>query len=189
MKRISIFTIVALITFFIGVASISLLAFRYSQYFGEAPSGVETRILPTTIGEVPAEASPEEKAVRIAEEFIARNGYTDVPADRNNISYETVEFADDIDELLEARANTLERKAYGILFRGSGTRMGKEGWTVVFRSKNISDDFYRSICLTKGKKVTKENHPIGRAVTMDANFQDLLVEHKTFPLKNVDKQL
>jgi len=194
MKRFSIYTIVALVTFFIGIAIAAICAIRYSQSFAEteSPLTVESKITTqakvTSKTETPIEELPEAKAVRIAEEFVAQNGYTDLPADKDKIAHETVEFSRNLDELLKFRANTLERKAYGILYKATGTKMGKKGWTVVFREKNISDDFYKSISRETGKKITRENYLIGRAVTMDANFENLLVEHKTFPLQNVDKK-
>jgi hypothetical protein len=194
MKRFSIYTIVAFVTFFFGITIAAIFAIRYSQPFAETESALtvenqiatETKIASKL--ETPVEELPEAKAVRIAEEFVARNGYTDLPADKDKIAHETVEFSRNLDELLKLRANTLERKAYGILYKATGTKMGEKGWTVVFQSKGISDDFYKSISRGTGKKITRENYPIGRAVTMDANFENLLVEHKTFPLQNVEKK-
>jgi hypothetical protein len=125
--------------------------------------------------------TPEAKAVRLAEEFIRQNGYTDAPADKNNLSHETIEYFDDVDELLKQRRDTLEPKAYGVLTEGRGS---KKGWTVVFRhSKKIRDNF-------KVKdKLVGNPEKAGRAVTMNENFQNLLVEHKDFWLKKVDKKL
>lgn len=123
----------------------------------------------------------EEKAIRLAEEFIARNGYTDAPADKDNLSHETVEFYDDIDELLKRRRETLEAKAYSVLPHGRG---GQKGWTVVFRySQKFRDNF-------KAKDNPASNREkTGRAVTMNENFQNLLVEHKDFLLDKIEKKL
>jgi len=117
----------------------------------------------------------EEKAVRLAEEFIKRNGYTDTPADKDNLAHETVEFYDNIDELLEQRKNTLEKKAFGIFFQG---KHNEKGWTVAFRYnkkqlKDLSD---------------KEYNSLGRSVTMDENFENLRVEHQSLFLQKVDKK-
>ncbi len=195
MKRYSIFTIVSLVIFFVGIIVVAFLTIRYSQSFNKNESAViAKKEIPTETAanskiETSLEDLSEAKAVRIAEEFIAQNGYTDLPADKNKLSHETVEFADNLDELLKSRANTLERKAYGILYKTTGTKMGQKGWTVVFQSKNISEDYYKSISQQFGKKITEENYLIGRAVTIDENFQNLLLEHKDFPLQNVDKKL
>lgn len=195
MKRFSIYTVVALATFFVGIVIATIFAIIYSQSFAETENvialesqiPIETKTV--TKPETPVEELPEARAVRVAEEFVVQNGYTDSPADKSKIAHETVEFARNLDELLKMRANTLERKAYGILYKATGTKMGEKGWTVVFREKNVSDDYYKSISQSTGKKITRENYPIGRAVTMDTNFQNLLVEHKVFPLQNVDKKL
>ena len=195
MKRFSTYTIFALTTFFTGIAIVAIFTIRYSQTFAQTENvkAVESRVPTETKAdgktETQIEELPEAKAIRIAEEFVAQNGYTDLPADKSKIAHETVEFARNLDELLKMRADTLERKAYGILYKATGTKMGEKGWTVVFREKNVSDDYYKSISQSTGKKITRENFPIGRAVTMNANFENLLVEHKVFPLQNVDKKL
>jgi hypothetical protein len=184
-----------IVAFFIGVGFVVILAIRYSQPTtkNEGDEVVKNPIIEETKENSKAQKfvveSPEAKAVRIAEDFIVQNGYTDLPADKNKITYETVEFAQNLEELLKERANTLERKAYGILYKGSGTKMGKKGWTIVFQYKNLSEDYYKSLSKAFNKKITKENYPLGRAVTMDENYQNLIVEHKDFPLQNVDKKL
>lgn len=185
--------IVVLMTVGFG-ATVTFFAIRYSQSQTSriSESAIKDRLVAETETVTPAISPtelPEAKAIRIAEEFVAQNGYTNLPVDKDKIVYETVEFGNNLDELLKFRANTLEHKAYGILYKATGTKMGEKGWTVVFQSINVSDDYYKSISRQSGKQVTRENHPIGRAVTMDANFQNLLMEHKTFPLQNVDKKL
>lgn len=195
MKRFSIYTIIASATFCIGIVVATIFAICYSQSVYQTKSAIAaedptpTKIKVISKTETQADESPEAKAIRIAEEFVVRNGYTDLPADKNKLTGETVEFARNTNELLKMRADTLERKAYGILYEATGTKTGEKGWTVVFREKNVSDDYYKLISQSTGKKITRENSPIGRAVTMDANFENLLVEHKVFPLQNVDKNL
>lgn len=182
-------------TFFVGIFFIVLFSDYQKKSIDKASS--ENLVKATENKESPVNyetidsfnESSEAKAIRVAEEFIAENGYTDLPANRSKLSHETVEFYKNIDELLQERANTLERKAYGVLYGGSGTKIGKKGWTIAFRYKNLSDDYYKSLSREFGKKITKESHPLGRTVTMDENFQNLLVEHKDFPLLNVDKKL
>jgi hypothetical protein len=78
---------------------------------------------------------------------------------------------------LKARFNTLEPKAFGILYNGKKGKKSK-GWTVVFRYnksylKELSDKDYETL---------------GRAVTMNKNFENLLVEHKNIILEMVDKK-
>jgi hypothetical protein len=138
----------------------------------------------TTAVETPKIESPEEKAVRLAEEFIRRNGYTTAPADKNNLSYETVEYSDSVDDLLKQRYNTLEAKAYGVFYRG---RLGDEkGWTVIFR---YTAKVVKELEKLPNSKLVSNPKLTGRAVTMNGNFQNLLVEHKDFFLDKVDKKL
>ena len=173
MRRLTVRFVVAVLAFIIGVGVTSVCLYRRAR-----PVEVAEHTNPGRAPESPAaataaeherqaEESPEAKAVRLAEEFIARNGYTDLPPERGNLSYETVEWGPNDEEMLRQRRDTLGRKAYGIRYGG---RLGAEGgWTVVFR--------YR-----KGGNMT------GRAVTMNKDFQNLLVEHKDFFLAKVDKK-
>ncbi|MBC7930254.1 MAG: hypothetical protein H7Z38_06750 [Rubrivivax sp.] len=175
MKSFGIRLAVALVTFVVGVG---LTLFWLSR---TTPPAVVTT---TTVYEETyitlekcdfgateqAVETPEAKAVRIAEQFIARNGYTDLPPEMINLAYENIEWEDSIDEMLKSRHNTLERKAYGIRYSG---KMNGPGWVVAFRHR---------------KNYGKEFIGVGRAVTMDENFENLLVEHKSFPLANVHKK-
>lgn len=115
----------------------------------------------------------EEKAVRLAEEFIRRNGYTDAPADRENLTKESIEWESDTGRMLAARKNTLEAKAYGV---SEGGRRSDKGWTVVFRH-------------TWSKVDGKQNLKTGRAVTMDENFNKMMLEHVEFFLDKIKKKL
>jgi hypothetical protein len=72
----------------------------------------------------------EAEAIRLAEQFIAQNGYTDLPPDRSELAYETIEWESNVDEILRGRRDTLERKAYGLV---RGRKGSAPGWTVVFR--------------------------------------------------------
>lgn len=118
--------------------------------------------------------TPEQKAVRLAEDFIKRNGYTNEPADKDNLSYESIEKSANTDKLLKSRKNSLESKAFAIL-------PNKKGWTVVFRyNKNYLDEIYQ-------KDSVDKYDTLGRAVTMDKNFENLRVEHKSILLKNLKK--
>jgi hypothetical protein len=145
-----------------------------------SPAVIETARTPDE--SIKTETS-EEKAVRLAEEFIARNGYTDAPADKNNLSHETVEFYRNTEELLKSRHNTLEPKAYGVYHHGRGN---EKGWTVVFRysGKVIAEIEKLTNSALKGNPTLS-----GRAVTMNENFENLLVEHKDYGLGYAEKKL
>lgn len=124
--------------------------------------------------------TPEQKAVRLAEEFIKRNGYTSEPADKDNLSYESIERSANVDELLESRKNSLEPKAYAVSSYGKGEQ---KGWTVAFRyNKNYLDEVYQKDSIDNYKS-------LGRAVTMNENFENLRVEHKSIFLNKLEKKL
>ncbi len=113
----------------------------------------------------------ETQAIDFAEKFIERNGYTNLPPDKRNLAFESIEWESDADEMLKMRHNTLESKAFGI----SQSRKGDSvGWTVVFRYKNPSDS------------QTRKN---GRAVTMNPDGSKARVEHVDFILAKAGKRL
>ncbi|MBC7797747.1 MAG: hypothetical protein H7Z37_12815 [Pyrinomonadaceae bacterium] len=109
----------------------------------------------------------EQQAIEFAEKFIKRNGYTDLPPDKENLAYESIERESNVDEMLKTRHNTLERKAFGI---SRGRKGNSVGWTVVFKYKG-----------SKSKN--------GRAVTVDLDGSKARVEHVDFILAKVDKKL
>ncbi len=116
-----------------------------------------------------AAAITQEDAIRLAQEFIAVNGYTDLPRskDKSRLSFELLDnFSGNLDQALASRQDTLERKAYGIVRE----RKSKSGWTIVFRYRN-------------------GNPENGRAVTMDLDGSNIRIEHKDFILSKVDKKL
>ena len=172
---------VALLTFVVGVSAATLLLVRPWHSANDGTAGetgnaaAAAEPLPIFFGpthctfRIPE--TPEEKAVRLAEEFVARNGYTDLPPDRGHVSYESVERETNLDETLKLRHDTLEGEAYGIRYGG---KLDGPGRTIAFRYNSM-----RLGCLFNN---------IGRAVTMDKDFQNLRVEHKDFPLANVHKK-
>jgi hypothetical protein len=107
----------------------------------------------------------QSEAVDLAEQFIAQNGYTDLPPDKTKLSYETIEWESNVDRMLQERHDTLERRAYGVR---RGRKGGKPGWTVVFRYKHPLDSQARST---------------GRAVTMNLDGSEPRVEHVDFVLR------
>lgn len=115
-------------------------------------------------------AISEEEIVKIAENFIIENGYTDLPPtdDKKKIVFESIEWTENVEEILKSRHNTLQKKAYGIL---KGRKGGTDGFTVVF--------------LYVDKSVIKT----GRAVTMDSDGTNIRVEHVNIFLKAVERKL
>lgn len=114
------------------------------------------------------------QAIRIAEKFVARNGYTDLPPtkDKSKLSYESIEFEGSIEKMLKFRRNTLERKAYGFLWGKTRGGRGEKGWTVAFLYKD------------RDKAKTPET---GRAVTMNEYGKNLRMQHVDIFLKRLKK--
>ncbi len=131
----------------------------------ELPVVQETPMKPTQQTEVTE--LTEAQAIEFAEKFIERNGYTDLPPDKEKLAYESIEWESNVDEMLKMRHNTLERKAFGI---SRGRKGNSAGWTVVFKYKG-----------SKSKN--------GRAVTMDLDGSIARVEHVDFILAKVDRKL
>ena len=91
------------------------------------------------------------EATRLAEEFIVRNGYTDLPPDRTREpTREVISFSSDIEEEFRLRHDTLERRAE------SAYRIG-DGWWVAFRYKDrlgVNPDVRRAVAMdAQGKKM------------------------------------
>jgi hypothetical protein len=118
--------------------------------------------------------SPE--AVRIAEEFIRANGYTqDAPEDLSKLDVElpenmTVEDKKFLDEFLAQRRNSIMPRAYG--WR-RGRRNDPKGWTVGFQLV----------------KPLKNDPNSGQAVEMDEHGSDVWVEHMGFDLRSLPNKL
>ena len=100
---------------------------------------------------------PDLFAVRCAEWFVARQGYTEQPsvADSTAVAYESIEFAESTAELLMQRRGTLESRAMGVCQGGARG----SAWTVVFWNRGRTG---------------------ARAVTLDEAFGSLRVEHVDF---------
>ena len=88
----------------------------------------------------------EAQAIWLAEDFIARNGYTDLPVpDGTTLTRESIDFGVTREERLEYRHDTLERKA------AWAYRM-KDGWVVVFRYKRSITDSRRGVWVDESGK-------------------------------------
>jgi hypothetical protein len=102
-------------------------------------------------------------AVRCAERFIVQQGYTDLPAgaDTSAIVPEGIEWGASKLDWLAGRRGTLERRPAGVCVDAA------ERFTVVFRSASGQT---------------------ARAVTMDATFGSLRVQHQDFRLEVVEAE-
>jgi hypothetical protein len=101
----------------------------------------------------------EADAVAVAEQFVADNGYTDLPADLSKMKLELLDQLRkrSLAKIAAERHGQLERNAWGVL-RG---RANAPGWTVAFR--------YRSTGRFLTLSAEIENSDLGRAVTMDSD--------------------
>src|SRR5215471_10875655 len=82
----------------------------------------------------PKKEVSESEAIRLAEEFIVNNGYTDLPPseDKSKLKCESVDCGLDEWSMKKIRHNSLLRDAYGV-WRYDTKKRGKGSWTVVFR--------------------------------------------------------
>jgi hypothetical protein len=80
-------------------------------------------------------STSESEAIRLAEDFVVRNGYTDLRPDPKigKLTPEPIVFTSSPEEELQFRYDKLERKADG----ASG---GSGGWMVFFRYKHNTQD-------------------------------------------------
>jgi hypothetical protein len=115
----------------------------------------------------PAAESPTSRAIRCAEAFIARNGYTDVDeaVDPGRIASESIEYASSLEQLLAWRRGTLRARAFGTCVSDKAER----AFTVVF-------------------EYAEGGSANGRAVTMSSTFDNLRVQHSDFILSAVTER-
>ncbi|MBI4851928.1 MAG: hypothetical protein HY819_09045 [Acidobacteria bacterium] len=110
----------------------------------------------------------EEKAISLAEEFIIKNGYTNL-APGKEITPELLDKLVSPETVMKLRHNSLEPKAYGVIRK----RRSGEGWTIVFQRK-------------PEKNFDPKN---GRGVSMNLEGKNLYMEPRDFLLSSVDKKL
>src|SRR5262244_832849 len=82
----------------------------------------------------PKKEISEPEAIRLAEEFIVDNGYTDLPpsAAKPKRRCESVDCGLDERSMKNIRHNSLSRNAY-VVWRYDTKKRGNGSWTVVFR--------------------------------------------------------
>lgn len=133
-----------------------------------------------TIAVVPSFSEPkkidEAEAVKIAEQFIADNGYTDAPPRVKHPAPESLSRRFTESGEFSLRHNSLEPKAYGVIY---GARDRPGGWTIVF--------LYSKKWRTDLPSIDKDR--VGRALRMDAYGGQIMIEHKDIFLKAVERKL
>ena len=131
-------------------------------------SAPQLRQISGNAGAAPADGKveiTEDEARKLAEEFIVRNGYTDIPpVDDAEIVFETLDAADRV-EALRLRANTLEATAYAV-------HRGPDRWLVIFRY-NAASALRHTTPEFAGYVKSR-----GRALIMDLSGQGLHMAHQ-----------
>ncbi len=106
----------------------------------------------------------QKQAVKKAEDFIRRNGYTEAPLDTSQypLTFEHIEATLDIRTLLNARKSSLHPKAFAVL-------RDSIGWHIGFLSTIVDPQ-------TLDAAARKTDLP-GRTVTIFDNGGEMRVEH------------
>jgi hypothetical protein len=177
MQRFSFKFAIALLTFIIGVAAVTVWYLRRAEPAEQQPAVNVAPDTATNNPETTASSDPcgypipnnkritAEEAVILAECFIIQNGYTDLPPmeDRSRLTPESVDPGTD-ERGMEMRHDSLERRAYGFM---QGDIHG-DGWTIAFRYRRSPD---------RVRYYGDRLDVLGRAVTMDAYGRRMRVQH------------
>ncbi len=106
----------------------------------------------------------KEQAVKLAEQFIIDNGYTNFPADKSKLSYELFDqYENNVDSILKRRHNTLQPKAFCI-------SEDKDRWDVGFLSTGVD--------LSKLDSAQRQTNLSGRAVIVMKDGKEIIIAHK-----------
>lgn len=105
----------------------------------------------------------KEKAIKLAEKFIAENGYTSLRANKSKLSYELFDGENNVDNILKSRHNSLNPKAFCI-------SEDTDRWNVGFLSSSVDK--------TKLNSAQRKSNLKGRAVIVMKNGNDIRIAHK-----------
>lgn len=115
-----------------------------------------------------------DEAIKLAEQFVIDNGYTDLPADKSKLGFELFDrYENNADSILKRRCNTLQPKAFCI-------GEDKDRWDVGFLSTGVD--------LTKLDSIQRQTDLSGRAVIVMKNGKETRIAHKV-PLFSHFKKL
>ena len=104
----------------------------------------------------------KEQAIELAEQYIIDNGYTNSPANKNNLNYELLD-EDNVDKIIARRKNTLHKKAFCI-------SENEDRWDVGFLSISVD--------LNKLDSEKRKTDLSGRAVIVMKNGKEIRIAHK-----------
>lgn len=106
----------------------------------------------------------KEQAIKLAEKFIVENGYTNLPANKSNLSYELFDQNENnIVKILKRRHNTLQPKAFCI-------SENNDKWDVGFLSVGVD--------LSKLDSLQRNTNLSGRAVIVMKDGKQIRISHK-----------
>lgn len=116
----------------------------------------------------------KELAIKLAEQFVIDNGYTNFPADKSKLNHELLDvYRSNVDSILKRRHNTLQPKAFCICET-------KDSWDVGFLSISVN--------LNKLDSLQRQTNLSGRVVIVMKNGQEIRIAHKA-PLFSHFKKL
>jgi hypothetical protein len=106
----------------------------------------------------------KDQAIKLAEQFIVDNGYTNLPADKSKLSYELFDmYENNVDSILKRRYNTLQPKAFCY-------SEDKDRWHIGFLSVGVNLNTLDSLQLQTDLQ--------GRAVIVMKNGKGIRIAHK-----------
>lgn len=106
----------------------------------------------------------KEQAIKLAEQFIIDNGYTNLSADKSKLSYELFDhYEKNTDSILKRRYNTLQPKAFCI-------SESKDRWDIGFLSTGID--------LSKLDSIQRQANLPGRAIIVMKDGKEIRIAHK-----------
>lgn len=112
----------------------------------------------------PNDQLTKEQAVKLAEQFIIDNGYTNLPADKSKLSYDLFDqYENNVDSILKHRRNNLQAKAFCI-------SEDKYRWDVGFLSIGVD--------LSKLDSIQRQTNLSGRAVIVMKDGTEIRIAHK-----------
>lgn len=106
----------------------------------------------------------KEQAIKLAEQFIIDNGYTNLLADKSKLSYELFDqYENNVDGILKRRHNTLQPKAFCI-------SNDKDRWVIGFLDTNVD--------LSELNSLQRQTNLSGRAVIVMKDGKEIRIAHK-----------
>lgn len=165
MRKLSTRIFVAFFTFYIGITACVIWLAVHSEI-------IHRHSMKTYSSSPSKNKISESEAVRLAEHFVIKNGYTAF-APMEDKSKIKKEWTDDvsIEKTLKFRYDTIISKAYGV------KNEGERGWSVVFRY-----NFRNPSIARHSTKRLEHLKTVGRVVIMDSDGKKPAIEHEDFEL-------